>query len=197
MSGGGERQDRDRELRELFAALRRQEEEAGKARGAAELIAAARSGRHRAPLRERFPWRRRGARRPLPETGRRLGPAALRPRSLAAGLAALVLGVAGLFAAWLWLRGAAIEPRSRHQPVASTGSIATTDSSASISSIASIASVSSIAAWRPATDFLLRVPGREILAAVPSFGHVPSLGPAGRPPASDLTTRERERRIPR
>jgi hypothetical protein len=175
MSGGGERQDR--ELRELFAALRRQEEDSGKARGAAELVAAARSARTRRPM----------------------SPAARRPRALAAGLAALALGATGIFAAWLWLRGAAIQPTTRHGPAASIGSIASMASVAPTASIASIASITPISAWRPATDFLLRVPGREILAAVPSFGQVPSLGVGVgvRPPASDSTTREQERRMPR
>jgi hypothetical protein len=139
---GGDRLDV--ELRERFAALRRQETEA--APGFGEIIDRARAKRRRD--------RHAGATGGIGGIGGRAGRGgsvpARRLRLAALGALTMVLALAALLAItrpWAGTRG--LQPaasRARPRPVPL------------------------LTAWRSPTDFLLRTPGSEILSATPSLG---------------------------
>ncbi|HYL05283.1 MAG TPA: hypothetical protein VE075_04545 [Thermoanaerobaculia bacterium] len=78
--------------------------------------------------------------------GRRLPPLAIAAATAAVACAALVV----VTSPWL----------GTHAPLGGT----------------SVRPKPSITAWRPATDFLLRTPGREILAGPPAFGSYSAIG---------------------
>jgi len=148
--GPGPRPDLDRELREGFAALRRQEKAAAPGFSTlAQRTGERAGGRSRQPG-ERGTW---GTRR-------------VRPLAIAAATAA-VAGAALVLVTSPWLGTHAPSGASSPRPLPS------------------------ITAWRPATDFLLRTPGREILAGPPAFGRASSIGAGlgigrpGRPGSTD------------
>jgi hypothetical protein len=116
----------DRDLRDSFAALRRQEEAAAPGFGTLSELAARR--RRRARGRKR-----------------RLQPLAAAAATAAVACAALVLATSP------WLRPHA-RPAGTYAPAPS------------------------ISAWRPATDFLLRTPGHEVLVRLPAFGSSSAMG---------------------
>jgi hypothetical protein len=121
---GDSRPDLDPDLRDSFAALRRQEEA-----GAPEFeVLSESAARRRQP---RGPSRR------------------FRPLAIAAATAAVAAAL--VVASAPWLRTPAPPADSSVRPV-------------------------SITAWRPATDFLLRTPGQEVLTKPPAFGSASSIG---------------------
>jgi hypothetical protein len=92
--------------------------------------------------------------------------AAAWPLRLAAVVAATVVAVA--LAVWLWRGGGVFAPGIHLGP---SPSRAHTTAPAPFTVAAA-----SITTWRPATDFLLRTLGRELLTATPAFGRQPALG---------------------
>jgi hypothetical protein len=145
MSGSDHsRPELDRELRDSFTALRRQEEA-----GAPEFdVLSERAARRRQP-RGASGW--------------------FRPLAIAAATAA-VAGAALVVASAPWLR--------THVPQAAP----------------SLRPGSSITAWRPATDFLLRTPGQEVLTWPPAFGRAFSIGIELGLGSTAADRRERQRR---
>ncbi len=122
----------DPELRDGFAALRRQEEAA-------------------APRFAAFA-NRVAERRSHPEG---VSSPHRRLRQLAIGVAAVAVAGATLVIS--------VVPRlgTHAQPAATSGTLRP---------------VPSLTAWRPATDFLLRTPGQEVLVNAPTFGREPAIG---------------------